>query len=377
MFWYIVILFLLLISNIWKIGDRRYKIIGRKEKMVDMSALSSCIIMLIFAAFRANTVGADTRQQQIIMDLCRYESWRSLATAHSHFSWFFLADIEMGYRYYCKILSVLSTNPQIITIANSILLMFLVYRLAKMYSRNQWLSAFLFFTLGFYQTALNMAPSMIASLIVMNGFVYIKEKKFWKYMCCILIGSLFHYSVVLFIPIYFCTKYKLSRKRFWICILTMFVSVPFLFTIINIIGPRIMPQRYLDYLQLGVSMEQILVYLAQIIAICMGLWIRRYEDIYEKSEFDLDIFLVESLMYFLTMQTIGFSRAAFLFAPYIIVTIPNLLLQDEEKHVEAALTDTKIRINKKTLLIVIYVSVVYILRIMVNNIGRTMPYVFC
>lgn len=381
MSWYIVILFMLLIIGIGNISGRKLKLVGSHIRTIDLSMLLTCMVLFVFAALRATTVGADTRQQQVVFELCREESWGRLATSRMYQGWFHLQDIELGYKFYCKLLSLLSSHPQTVTVVNSVLVIFLLYQLVERYSHNKWLSVFIFYTFGFYQTALNMTPSTIASLIVMNAFVYIEQKKIWRYLLCILAGCIFHYSVVIFIPLYFVCRMKLSKRRFWTILAGMFISVPVAFGVITTVGQKIIPKRYLPYLELDRNLEQMLVYVVQFVAVglCL-LWIRRRENAYEKTGIDLHIFLVESLMYFLTMQSIGFSRAAFLFSPYVCITIPNLLFlnMDMKTGTAAAVgAQDTYRISKKVIIIVAYSSIAYIMRIWINNIGGTMPYQFC
>lgn len=379
--YYIGMLVVILLSAHWKTSG--YKYVNKSTgKEIDLSLLVPCIALFFFAAMRAVTVGADTRQYQIVFQLCQEERWSDLSTSHARQSWFNLKDIEIGYKYYNKLISCIWSNPQMITIVNSFFILFPLYRLIKKYSSDHWMSIFLFFTLGFYQTALNLTPSAIASLIVLNGIGYIEEGKAVRYVACVLLASIFHYSAFVFLPLYFLRYFKLTAKRFWLILMGMFSTTLIIFSGVVIILREFVPQRYQMYLQATIKREQFFVYILQLILIVYCIWKKRgHKDFWKKNQILLNFFLVESAAYFCTLFSSGFSRAAFLFSPLLVITIPELLNNDDSDESNRIVGESLykpyvIGISKSSLLIVIYGIFVYLLRISVNNIGTTMPYVF-
>lgn len=379
--YYILMLVLILLSAFFQKKGYRY-VYGRKGKSVELSLLVSCMILFFFAAMRAVSVGADTRQYQIVFELCSEEKWSALAASEAHQGWFNLKDIEIGYKFYNKLLSCIWDNPQMITIANSFFIMFPLYRLIKKYSSNYWLSIFLFFTMGFYQTSLNLTPSAIASLIALNGLEYIRKKKILPYVGCILLASVFHYSAFLFLPLYFCDYLKLTAKRFWGILLGAFAVVTLAFSILVFYLYYIVPERYQVYLRGSIKKEQILVYVVQLLLISYCIWKEKGDELFwKKNQNYLWFFLAESVSYFLAMYaSSGFSRISFLFSPLIVITIPRLLQKGSIRKKGVGNTDIGkgiLRIDKRALLIVGYCIFVYLVRITINNIGTTMPYQFC
>lgn len=147
-------------------------------------------------------------------------------------------NFEYGYRLYNKLVSLISEKPQTITIANSLLIMALLGKLLNGHSPYVFFSAWLYITLGIYQTQMNMARNAIAILLCYLGCKYIAEHNVIKFLICVTIATLFHSSSVLFIPLYWLvTKTKLTGKRvkntfafngLWICIFvcaTAFCSI--------------------------------------------------------------------------------------------------------------------------------------------------------
>lgn len=379
--YYILMLVLILLSSYWQISGYKY-VYGKNGKEVDLSLLVPCLVLFFFAAVRGVTVGADTKQYQVIFELCAEEKWSALASSTARRLWFHLDDIELGYKYYNKLLSCLWNDPQMITIANSFFIMFPLYRLIKKYSSDHWLSIFLFFTLGFYQTSLNLTPSAISSLIALNGLEYIRKKKMLPYVGCILLASVFHYSAFLFLPLYFCDYLKLTAKRFWGILLGTFAVVTMAFSILVSYLYYIVPERYQGYLKGNIQKEQILVYVVQLFLISYCIWKEKEDELFwKKNQNYLWFFLAESVSYFLAMYaSSGFSRISFLLSPLLVITIPRLLQKDRIGKNGVGNTDIGngiLKIDKRALLIVGYCIFVYLARITINNIGTTMPYRFC
>lgn len=375
--YYILMLVLIVISAYWEMKGYRYRFTG-SQREINFSLLVPCMILFFFAATRAVTVGADTRQYQIVFELCKEESWKNLAVSTVHMEWVNLKDIEVGYRYYNKLLSYIWDNPQVITIANSFFVVFPLYRLIKRYSTNQWMSIFLFFTFGFYQTSLNLTPSAIASLIALNGLEYIEKRQPVKYLTCILLASIFHYSSFIFLLLYFIGQIELNSKRFFGILISSCVLISIAFTGMISYLLYFVPARYRVYMMGNADIEQILVYVVQLVLVLFCIWKEgKREEFWNQNQILMWFFLAESVAYFFSVFAAeNFARIAFLFSPLLVITIPNLIWGNKEDEKMEVLDSYIYRIEKIALFIVVYGIGIYFARIAVNNIGTTMPYEF-
>lgn len=341
-------------------------------KKYDVSLLMSCIILFIFAALRDVTVGADTRQYQIVFQLCAEEKWTKLISSDLYQYWFRLSDIEIGYKYYNKIISIFFKNPQAITIFNSLLIIILIYRLIDQYSKNKWMSIFLFYAFGFYQLSLNLTPSTIAALIALNGLKYIKNKNIIKYLIHILIGSFFHYSVFIFLPLYFLGYLKINKHIFWQLLIITFVIGIFIYPRLLEWLIMVIPKRYATYLIEKERIYQIAVYAVQLILFLFVMLRNKLcNEAFHKYYVEIFLFLLESLTYFIALHSSGVNRVSFLLSPIIIVLIPNFIMDRSFTRY-----DKRKVICSDNITVIIYGIIVYILRSSVNNIGATIPYQF-
>ncbi|MCM1334432.1 MAG: EpsG family protein [Bacteroides sp.] len=327
----------------------------------------SVILLFVFAALRSIEVGADTRQYCSHFISIQHTSWYHL-NDYSHYIW---GDIEGGYKVYNKLLSVFE-SPQTITIANSFLQILLISILIFRDSKNKWLSVFIYFTFCFYQTALNLAPSSFVSYFIYLSFPFIKNKRLVSFLLFILIGMSFHTSAIFFLPLYFLYKIKLTPKRIVAVILISFVALMGYSVILRLIM-LVIPAKYLVYISPDKEHVQmtieLAVYAVQLLAILfcfMLLPSNKRKSFVSENSLVFWVFLYETILYMFSTQVAAFSRGAFLFSPYTIIIIPQIL---------DGIEDTK-RKRFGTSCIVLYCIIIYIVRVLNNNVGTTMPYEF-
>lgn len=367
MFWYIIILSMMaypwLVVSAGKISNR------------DSSRLAlqiSCGILWFFMAFRAITVGVDTKYYGYVFyqfsDIPFAEIFDAKLYAEPGAGWGF--DFEPGYRLYNKILSCFSDSQQLITVCNSSMIIVLLYRWLRKESPNALLSIWLYITLGVYQTEMNVARNAIAIFIVYNSLHYIQEKQLLKYTTAVIVASLFHKSVFVFLPLYWIMgKLYLSEgKMFFTILAAAAIGINY-----SIIGPylrAVLPAGLDRYFTVSNGkMETLIVgVLYAALILFLILFLKRQEKIKALNKYRISTWMFTLNMCFFGLN-IGLgaaARMAALFGPYIILYVPELLecVSDQERK------------KKLTMLIVIGCGCQYIARLMLNNIGGTMPYRF-
>ena len=90
-------------------------------------------------------------------------------------------ELEKGYVLYNSILGHLSPDPRFFFIVTSAILVVGISKFIHDYSKTPWLSYFLFITLGFYAIDFGLLRQALAIIIVINGFKYVENRKFWKF----------------------------------------------------------------------------------------------------------------------------------------------------------------------------------------------------
>ena len=123
----------------------------------------TCLVLFVFFAFRAESVGVDTKYYCLVfrqfadipLDVFHAATYGS--SAHT---WKF--DFEPGFRLLNKLLTYFSTAPQTITIAVAVLIFIPLFRFVRTESAHVWLSMWLYVTLGIFQTEMNVSRNAIA-----------------------------------------------------------------------------------------------------------------------------------------------------------------------------------------------------------------------
>lgn len=344
------------------------KVMTRKYEHAETALLIPLASALfLFAALRGPSVGADTWQYCAHFLAVAETPWSELPR---HITPGFGA-LELGYAVYNKLLNVFQ-NPQIITAANSFLLIFILSLLIFRDSKNRYLSFFLYFAFCFYQTALNFTPSSFVSYYVFLLFPLIRKKKFLPFLLGIAFGSLFHLSAVFFLPLYFLGQIPFRWKT-CVPILAGGAALAVFYVYALPIFLFLSPPVYRHYLDdtsahAGYSIE-LLVYVIQLFAVlfcAVRLTPEERSVMREENQVALWAFVTETIFYALSIRSGMFSRGAFLYSPYTILLIPNALHEIKDER----------RGRRATLCVILYGVAVYLVRVRFNNVGKTMPYEF-
>jgi hypothetical protein len=356
---------------------REIRLASHQEDVTKRIAAVLLVVLLAMAALRASTVGADTRNYQLFFQAIAKLPWQTLWDNDQLGSVAMnLQGLEIGYRYFCKVLSVISTNPQIITIAHSVLFVIPLGVFVFSESRDSWMSVLLFVALGIFQTCLNLTPSSIASLIVFCGMRSLREGRVLRFMLFVCIATIFHYSALIFFVLLVFNKIRLSPKAFLIGMVVAMLSPLFVSFVIPLIA-SLVPSYYKGYLASAQIMpEQLLVPVSQAI-----IFFTAYAGLKEKRTYCdqhslyLWLFIFEFAAYGLSSSVSMFARVSLLFMPCLLVLVPNAICQQNEER--DSLTDWKLRpmnIFSTSGFLVLLITAQYIARLFINNIGSTLPY---
>lgn len=91
---------------------------------------------------------------------------------------------------------------------------FLILCIRK-YTKSYVESYLLYFAYGFfYMLGLTLLRQFVAMMLVWYAYSYIKEQRFIKYVLFVLVASLFHFSALIMLPMYFVLNRKLKLSFF-------------------------------------------------------------------------------------------------------------------------------------------------------------------
>lgn len=338
-----------------------------------------CCALGTMAAIRAPWVGADTSNYQSFFvwissvplgDLAEVDTvrWNSQGT-------------ELTFKIFNKIVSLVSNNPQAITIALGIVLGLALYVVVTRLSDDPWLSLLLFVCLGLFQTAMNIAPSALAGLCCLAGFSHIENRKLGRFLLYVALGCVFHYSAILFVPLYFLYLLKWRMRVAVVALVVAFIGIPIVYPLIVTALQAVVPTRWSQYLTVErINLSQLLVWVTILVLYCAARFHEEKASSHVNDSMQNMMLLVVGLFYALTMCSTSFSRLAVLFAPYFIIAIPDVLSRTKEsmlnKRTKGMVSASLkyIHANHAKTLVVILACAAYIVRLSINNIGLTVPY---
>lgn len=332
----------------------------------------SCVMFLIFMAFRNQTVGVDTKfycslfQQFQTIPINRIFT----QTLYLEYGTKWTFDLEPGYRLFNKVLSLLSHSEQTITIANAVLITALAYRLIKDNSVSYWLSIWLYMTLGFFQSNMNIARGAIATLICCNAVSFLKARRWKTYTIIVLLASTIHMAALVYLVLYwFINHAHLNLHRF-AGIIALIMPVGLTYGRIAGLLKEVFPGRYGQYLStanMRSSSVLVGVWFLFIFAM-MFLFMTKTERKAFVEEDQCSIWMLTAMTscYCLALGMRNGERLAAMFSPYMLIAIPSCLSKIRESN----------RRNRAGIAIVILCGVQYFLRVSINNIGGSIPYDF-
>ena len=307
-------------------------------------------LFTILAMFRSSTVGNDTSEYIRLFgniasngDLSNYY-WR----------------YERGYLYLNKILAFFSTNPQVIIIVSSLIIMTGFARFIYKYSDNLWLSVYLFFTLGYFGSSMNTIRLHIAIVIILFSYDYLRSNNLLKFVLTVIIASLFHRTAIIFLAAWLIVKLKFNIKTVSIAIIGT-IGIDILFPYILQLAFRIFPtyQYYLGstYLDGNTRLASVISFLVSICMLVFGFMLRRRmkTEVYSLAE-DSEIIINDGekmsmlLLIGIALTVISFNfnlieRAGEFFSVFSIIYLPNSLKNISNK---------KIRLNLSFLIVLLF-----------------------
>ena len=328
-----------------------------------------CLVLFFFMAFRADSVGADTINYVNIFKNINDPKTIGILSSNINAGKFYMKT-ENGYVLYNAFIKLFANSPHTITFVNSLVIIALLLITIKNQSPDILLSIWLYITLGVFQTEMNMARNAIGILLCYVGFKYIRERKFVKYLLVVLLATSFHFTSILFLPLYWLCKIKLSAKNIsigFVAIMAVSVASSLLKRFLLIIVPDIY-RVYIGTETVDFSGYILGIFYLALIAFVMFCIGKRNRLSSINSNIIGSWAIILNLAFFYIGYSFDFgTRVAALFGPYLIIAIPQLINSGIENQKKKDIV---------TWLVYLLCGSQYIMRLMINNIGGTMPYRF-
>lgn len=234
--------------------------------------------------------------------------------------------IEPGFWLLNKIGQQLNMNFQYVISISSLITFVLFYIGLASYRKNVnvGIATFILLT-SYYPFICNGVRQSIAMAFVFISYIYISERKLFKFLTIIFLGALFHYTIICIIPFYFICGKKVFPN--WLKSLLMAVSILIMLNI---------EYYYPLFLSSSILFEKYSSYNAQEIKFGFGLLIYLviylffYFVLYRNNKSDFNAMLIDILLVGFVLGYIGTAvpyggRLVFYFSMSYILLVPQII----------------------------------------------------
>lgn len=271
-------------------------------------------ILVFIAGMRSTAVGMDTNMYQILFEYVKESNslrqaltgWQRGGTEFGYVCLEFLISRTADFQIFLWISGVISIIPVMIAI----------YK----YSKNYWMSIFLFVSFGYFSFFMNAVRQSLAMGICMLAFICARERKIIKFLVLVGAAALFHASAIIFLPVYWLNKIKLTRRTVLCYVFLVMIANLFknqFFQLINIFSR----QRYSAVNDAG-GARMYLFMLATVFLI----WFFKNQFLRDSNEKVLFYMLaISTLIWPVTSANTSVFRLYYFYHIFMIFSIPDFL----------------------------------------------------
>lgn len=351
---------------------------GEQTKLKRAFFLILCFFQCMIIACIRYDIGSDYRWYS--------NGFKSMA--ESGFSDMTYGDWEIGFVFLNKLVGLFTKDPAVlIGIAAAISLSGTFYLIWR-YSKNPFMSVFLFLNTYLFYLDLNYVRQAIAMSIMCFAYGFLQDRKFWRFLLLCVLAALFHLTVLYLIPVYFITFVKLNVKTLPIyaaaLILYFIVSDPILKVVFSHFHTEYAESRFIKY---GIAFY----YAIYPILLCLGMIALAF---YLKFQIPRSLNVLMHLMLLMGFWQIVmtkhalFERFSYHTMSFLLIAVPEAISVFRDKFSEKSrislerrysdnqrrLYTAECRLKKKITIIVFAISAaVLVLAFAYNMLGLIVP----
>lgn len=163
------------------------------------------LALVLFAGFRVDT--ADTNAYMLLFEHC--PDFITMLVS-GDFSYLINVREEGGYLFFNALVKIFTDLPQVLFLIIAIIAVSLYFVSIKTYSVIPIMSLMLYFTNIYMVKEMAQIRQGLAMAIAIFAIRYLIKERFKKFLLCILIASLFHKSILVFLILYPFRKIKIN-----------------------------------------------------------------------------------------------------------------------------------------------------------------------
>jgi transmembrane protein EpsG len=207
------------------------------------------IILILESGLRGKSVGDDTANYSDIFDDVKYTSWKEIIGNLNFFSERNYENRDPGYDVFQKVFQIFSDDYRIYLFFIAIIFFSSLYHFLLRNNFTQLeliLAASMYSALFYYFFSITGIRQAITTTVALYCIKFIKEKQFLQFTIPIVLISLVHVSVLIFLPFYFVSSLKKIRFHFLIALILFVVIFIFKQSIFLILLSGSVYENYLN-----------------------------------------------------------------------------------------------------------------------------------
>lgn len=158
-----------------------------------------CLMQMTLIVGLRYNVGADFKSYRQIFDLIGNGAYN-------------FTNVEIGYKYLCRIIYLIGGSYYTLNIVIAFLSFLFIILTIKKISIDYFCSIYLYITLFFFYHAMNQTRQQLAIAIAVYAVTFLCENKMKQFVVLIIVGSLFHTSILLYLILAILKNIKITKK---------------------------------------------------------------------------------------------------------------------------------------------------------------------
>ena len=167
--------------------------------------LISALPMFTLIAFRGSALGSDTLTYLRIFKEVSNTPWNRLLIVNDA-----TYEFEHGFVIFEKLISLVTSTPQIYQIIYSTIYLIAVVTFANQLEKHNFSFLYFFATLGIYTFMFTGVRQSLAMCICLLSYPLVKRRRFVPFALLVVLAFTFHKSAILFLAVYFIYGRKIN-----------------------------------------------------------------------------------------------------------------------------------------------------------------------
>lgn len=202
---YLVNIFLIIV---WALIFR----IGKKNKLKQILFVLICFTQCVLISGFRYRVGYDYPQYSAGFFRMVVDGFSVL----THEDW------EIGYIIFNKLIGLFTAWPKDFIMISSVASMIGPAYLIARYSKGPFISVFLYVNLYLFYLDMNFIRQAMAMSILCFAYGFLRDNKFWRFLVVVIFASLFHFTALYMIPVYFVCRLKINSRTLLLYLFGLF-----------------------------------------------------------------------------------------------------------------------------------------------------------